>query len=538
VQRWLKYTFFLMKSFSELLAEYIERVGVSDAELARRLGVSRQTIFRWREGRVQRPRHREDVLRLASKLRLTREESARLILAAGFQPEELPEVLLHVEGESAARLDEHERWERVFDRAVGVWRSCPRVRWLAIFFASAALALVFFLVRGRLLSGLDRGPYEQLHPAQPGETLILVSPFANYGGEQIGYNLAGRLQEALEEAFRESGVADVRIERLPEMVVDEGSAVRIGQELLADVVVWGEYDAGRVIAVLTILKAEPRPVSRERRWHVRTVEELSAKVNVDVPSDVSWLSRYVLGRAYFLAGRLEQAEAVFQRALNEPLDDLATQANVYFFLGRIEGARIEPDLDRVIAYYTEALELQPEMVQALNNRGVAYLERGSVGDLARAEADFNRAVTLDPAFGTAKLNLALTMVRLDPDRLDAAIALLEEAAVLNPESPGVQNGLCWYLSLAGEPGEALPHCDQAVQLDASGYSNDSRGLALALLGRYEEAADEFGRFLDTLALDDPEAYPHFAAKRLSWIEQLEAGEDPFTEAVLASLLEE
>lgn len=527
-----------MKSFSELLAEYIERVGVSDAELARRLGVSRQTIFRWREGRVQRPRHREDVLRLASKLRLTQEESAELILAAGFQPDELPDALLQGEGPIAELAQKPERGVRGYKRIFELWHSNPRLRWLAAFIASAALVLILVLVRGRLLSAVEPDPAEGLRPAQPSESLILVSTFANYGGGQIGYNLAGRLQEALEQAFRESGLADVRVERLPDVVVNEDSAVRVGRELQADVVVWGEYDAGRVVAVLTVPEAEPSVVSRERRWHVRTVEELSARVNVDVPSGVSWLSLYVLGRAHFLADRLEQAEAVFQRALNEPLDDQAAQAGVYFFLGRIEAAKGEPDLDRVIAYYTEALERQSEMTQALNNRGVAYLERDSVGDLARAEADFSRALSLDPSFGAAKLNLALTLVRLDPSQLEAAVVLLREAAVDHPDSPGVQNGLCWYLSLAGEPEEALPHCDQAVALDPSGYSNDSRGLALALLGRYDEAAVEFRTFLDKLERGDPEAYAHFAAARKAWIEQLESGNDPFTDQVLTSLLAE
>ena len=76
-----------MKTFSDLLSEYIERIGMSDAELARRLGVSRQTIFRWRDGQIQRPRYRQDVLDLAHKLRLSNEERDQLLVAAGFAPE-------------------------------------------------------------------------------------------------------------------------------------------------------------------------------------------------------------------------------------------------------------------------------------------------------------------------------------------------------------------------------------------------------------------------------------------------------------------
>ena len=39
-----------MPTFSQLLKQYAERSGISDAELARAVGVRRQTIFRWKEG--------------------------------------------------------------------------------------------------------------------------------------------------------------------------------------------------------------------------------------------------------------------------------------------------------------------------------------------------------------------------------------------------------------------------------------------------------------------------------------------------------
>ena len=76
-----------MLTFGELLIKYTERAGISDAELARTTGVQRQTIFRWKEGLVARPRYREDVLRIAARLRLTPEERDELLLAAGFPPE-------------------------------------------------------------------------------------------------------------------------------------------------------------------------------------------------------------------------------------------------------------------------------------------------------------------------------------------------------------------------------------------------------------------------------------------------------------------
>ena len=78
-----------MKTFAELLSIYINRAGITDSELARAIGVSRQTIFRWREGTTSRPNNREDVLAISAKLRLSSEEKNNLLLAAGFRPEDI-----------------------------------------------------------------------------------------------------------------------------------------------------------------------------------------------------------------------------------------------------------------------------------------------------------------------------------------------------------------------------------------------------------------------------------------------------------------
>ena len=99
-----------MKSFGELLSEYINQTGVSDAELARRLGISRQTVFRWREGLTQRPRHREDVLRMAEMLRLSPAERDQLLLAGGFPPDQPQPADSQLDGGKQIVRALQERW--------------------------------------------------------------------------------------------------------------------------------------------------------------------------------------------------------------------------------------------------------------------------------------------------------------------------------------------------------------------------------------------------------------------------------------------
>ena len=83
----------------------------------------------------------------------------------------------------------------------------------------------------------------------------------------------------------------------------------------------------------------------------------------------------------------------------------------------------------------------------------------------------------------------------------------------------------------------MPSCDKAVELDKTGYSYDSRALALALLGRFEEAIGDLKRFLLLTEENDPRAYARYAESRQGWLEALERGEDPFTPEALERLRE-
>jgi len=542
-----------MKSFGELLSEYINQTGVSDAELARRLGISRQTVFRWREGLTQRPRHREDVLRMAEMLRLSPPERDQLLLAGGFPPDQLQQASGQRAEGSKVEGSGEELPGRPPPSGVAAPVTSPGLRaWQALRqrWRIAVLGLVGVLV---IAVGFPTGLWAQLavglglaqsrpdgivRPAEPGETLVLISPFVNYSGGQAGFNVAGRLKEALELEFEQAELDRVRVEVPSASVQDEAAALQLGDQFNAALVVWGEYDSGRVVAVVTGVGGEPVSDSQQRRWLITSPGELSTAINSELPDEVRWMALYILGKSHFQAGRLAEAEAAFNRALATPPRDPETQAVVYYYLALLESKEESPDHSKVVALYSEALELRPELVSAFNNRAVAYINRDSPGDLERAEADLRAALSQQPQDPTLLFNLALTTARQGPEHLAEAIDLLERAEQLKPESPGIQNGLCWFYSLAGSPMPALPHCDRAVQLDLSGLSNDSRGLALALLGRTEDAISEFEIFLEKLQEQDPEAYQRFAPSRQGWIAALRSGQNPFDATTLSSLLAE
>ncbi len=548
MQQTLQHIQDVMNTFSQLLSEYINRVGVSDTELARRLSVSRQTIFRWREGKTNRPRHREDVVQLATKLRLSPQERDALLIAGGFSPEgQVDDSLL---SDPSSRTGDDSipaaSGKLPIDRFSGMRIKLMQHKRLSVLVVGLlSIVLIVFLtgwwrdVAAGLGFNVDVSSNSTTWPlvASADETLILVSEFANYGGEQMGYNIAGRIQETLQQDFNETELENIRIELLPQIITNERAAKHMCELFRATIVIWGEYDSGRVIAVISAPMAEEQIESKEQRWLITTSEELNSTINTDLPRDVRWLSLYVLGRMYLSGDHYELAEQVFRRALNEASEDSSKAGRIYFFLGLTENEAPDSDVNDVIAYYSEAIAQYPELISAYNNRGVAYLNREQAGDLERAQDDFRVAMDADQAYEPAVINLAIALFYQQPRNNDEGLDLLLQFEANQKATADLYNTLCWYLSLAGRPDEALPHCDLAVEMNPSGYTNDSRGLALALLGRYEEAAEEFHYFLAKLATQNPTAYQHFAPTRSAWIEALQDGRNPFDKETLETLLD-
>src|SRR5436190_22500481 len=89
--------------------------------------------------------------------------------------------------------------------------------------------------------------------------------------------------------------------------------------------------------------------------------------------------------------------------------------------------RAKGDLDGAIADYDRAISLSPAYALAYYNRGIA---RGDRGDREGAIADYNKAVELNPAYASAYYNRG--NVRRERGELDEAIADYTKAIALNP----------------------------------------------------------------------------------------------------------
>lgn len=555
-----------MDSFAELLTEYMARTGISDAELARHIGVRRQTVFRWKEGLVSRPRHREDVLRCAGKLRLSPEERDALLLAAGFRPEDPsslaePDPAPQTESEPAVEVA-----ERPTRQVTQPTRVALSPRWMAV--------VVGLIAVGVLLTAVWLTRDSVSFPvAGEGETLVVVGRFGNYAGEQQSYNVAGRIREIIEEQIEAARLDGVRVAIWPEEIRDAAAAVEAGRHSGAALVIWGEYDAGRVLTRFTRPEAESELRQNRLEQLVATPSDLSTTINVDLPSEFRYLALLTLGQLYAYADRLEPAQMLLTQALDPPPAEPDAQARVYFHLGYIYQKKEPQELDRAIEFYSRAIALQPGFISAYQNRGTAYLKRGEAGDpdqaiddltqvveagftdatvysnrgaaylrrdeagdLNRAIEDLSRAIDLAPDEPAAYFNRGLAYLRLG--ERERWVEDLEYVISLEPDHAEAHNALCWGYALAQQPNLALPHCDRAVTLDAAGLNYDSRGIVYAQLGRFEEAIADFEAFLTWLQEQPAGMYEHYGPEREAWIKELEAGRNPFDQETLEDLRRE
>jgi WD40 repeat protein/DNA-binding transcriptional MerR regulator len=98
----------------------------------------------------------------------------------------------------------------------------------------------------------------------------------------------------------------------------------------------------------------------------------------------------------------------------------------------------------------------------------------------------------------------------------------------------VYDELCFWGSLEGYTDDIFWACNQAVILNPeNALYRDSRGLAFALSGNYEEAIADYEEFIRFAEYN--EQYNKMIPSRESWIENLKEGISPFTEEVLTEL---
>ena len=535
-----------MPDFGELLTAHVSRSGISDSDLARRIGVSRATLIRWKEGLTARPRYRDDVLRCAEVLRLTPEERDELLIAADFEPETPP---VEASPEEPVRTELPEP-PAVPDAAPVPGR--PRRRlWIGVTAAVLAVAAVIAVAVALALADFSSGPglpaaptaeapvdppvepsppvaeteaapmeptVEPHHPvAQAGEALIVIAPFANYTAGQLEFNIRGRLRDSIHREIAAAGLDGIRIDDWAETVPGHRAALSAAEQSGAAIVIWGEYDSGRVLANLTSTPTENESLGPQVVEIATSPSGLPTAINIDLTVEVRSVALLTLSQVYLQRGEYEPAKTVLYQALEHPPADPAALANLRYRLGQAYLGGEYADLDEAIWRFTEVLEVQPRSADTYGSRGLAYVERGRPGDEDLAIADLTRASELAPHLASPYLNRAAAyMARGRPGDLGQALQDLERAIDAGVEGPGVYvNRAAVYLE-RGNDGDldlAFADLERAIDIDpglATAWVN--RGNARLQRGEdgdAEQAIADFTKAID-LAPDNSLGYYHRA----------------------------
>ena len=155
-------------------------------------------------------------------------------------------------------------------------------------------------------------------------------------------------------------------------------------------------------------------------------------------------------------------------------------------------AEKQREYDKAVGHYTEAIDLNPEYVDAYNNRGVAYRNKGEID---AAIQDYNKAIDLNSELAEAYNNRGNAYV--NKGEIDAAIQDYNKAIDLNSEDANAYNNRGVAYVNKGEIDAAIQDYNKAIDLnseDADAYNN--RGNAYVNKGEFDLAIQDFNKAID------------------------------------------
>jgi tetratricopeptide (TPR) repeat protein len=203
------------------------------------------------------------------------------------------------------------------------------------------------------------------------------------------------------------------------------------------------------------------------------------------------------GWLHFYEMQYDEAIETFEEILEkDPNDESALQ-------GQIASLRLK-------GHYAEATKLANKALNHLSKSPGIYSERGWIsfeqGYYEKAEADFNKVLTLIPDDPFAHIHLAWSLVRQETDTsLDNAAKHCREALSLEPDLAEAFGCLGNIAFKKGRIREAEAYFLRSIQVNAKRGHYADLGALYIQMGRYEEAKEKLEGALNNNPND---AYAH------------------------------
>ena len=157
---------------------------------------------------------------------------------------------------------------------------------------------------------------------------------------------------------------------------------------------------------------------------------------------------------YFKAGNFAMAESRARKIIKK----FPNYVVIYNILGLV--LHSQKKFSEAIKYFSDAIKMNPEFFNALNNLGNAYF---AIGDLKKAEIYYQRALDINPKFVLAINNLG--NLRKELQNFDEAIEYYRSALKINDKLAVIHNNLGMALQSLGKFEEANKYFNLATQID-------------------------------------------------------------------------
>jgi len=258
---------------------------------------------------------------------------------------------------------------------------------------------------------------------------------------------------------------------------------------------------------------QPADLAAAERLLQRALDVLAAP-GID-ESDRHFRTVFTLNGLAFVRmrqGRVQEAidlcAAGFER-LNKHLDPERHRLHrsvLLFNIGQVH-AHVGPYED-AIAYFTQAMAMDPNYSEYYNDRGTVYFK---MGHLDEARRDYERAIDLSPPYAEVWTNLGQCYRQME--QMDAAIEAYTRALDLDPRLPLALVGRAESLAALDYPDQALADYDRALALEPDQpVLLAGRAIIRFDCGRIEEAAADLDRAVE-LAPEMAQLYQNRAVAR-------------------------
>ena len=204
-----------------------------------------------------------------------------------------------------------------------------------------------------------------------------------------------------------------------------------------------------------------------------------------------------LGLDYRDQGQLDEAVAEFKEAIQ--LDPEFVEAHYNLGLTYVD----QGELELAVAEQQEAIGLAPDLAEAHNGLGMAYYGLGRVDE---AIAAYEEAIELDPDLSDAHFNLGHAYS--DLGQHEQALAAYREAAQLEPDDHEIHHNVGVACIKQGMVTDAIEAWETAAGINPDfAETHYALGLAYIDVKRYADAVDELNEALK-LEPDRDRAYKH------------------------------